>query len=77
MELSIKKAITATEAFKDSIIVFIESSSTSDLIDYFDFECGFEIVDAIQYYRELELFNACQALENLLLLKFQDYINSL
>lgn len=61
----------------NSTLNFISSATTDILVDFFDFDCGFEITDAIEYFKELELYNACGALDKILSTHIQKFALSL
>jgi hypothetical protein len=59
----------------NAFLVLIENSSIKDLTEIFDFDDGFEIIDAINQYAFTEHYNACAALDFILSKNILEFVN--
>lgn len=61
--------IKAAESINDlsiSLNNLTLNSSVSELVESFEFDSCLELIDAIEYYKEREIYNACKALDIIL-----------
>lgn len=68
------KAAESIELLVISLNRLTENTSVKDLVKVFEFDNCFEIIEAIEYYQEREIYNACEALDIILTNNINNFI---